>query len=139
MGQMKSGMLKQLVMTIIQEKGPTSTREVLNEIITLTKNDYAYTTISTIIRRLHKQDLIESTDVQIYGRHLKKYVMKNNVPKKEIRNALSSIIGRFGLVGVQYLSELFKSKLTDEELEEIKKEFELNSNHTLNSKERGVK
>ncbi len=129
---LKSGDLQKIVLSVINEKGPFSIREVLNEIKDRTKTDYAYSTIATIIRRLNKKGLVKAVTDE---KTLKKYRIEVNAPQREVRDMMSTLIGRFGLIGARQLGEVFNSTLTDEELMDIAKEFEENTFPTRHIKD----
>ncbi len=124
---MKSGELTQLVLTVIRTEGPTNIREILKKINAMTGNDYAYSTIATIVKRLSKKKMINSTEVKKNGRLIYQYSFREEAPREEIATILQSIIGRYGLVGIRHLGQVFNEKLSEDELLEIKKQFEESS------------
>ncbi len=124
---MKSGELTQLLLTVIRTKGPISIREVLKKINAITGNDYAYSTIATIVKRITKKNMVYTTELKKHGRLIYQYSFRNEVPKEEIATILQSLISKFGLVGIRHLGQVFNEKLTEDELLEIKKQFEESS------------
>jgi len=121
---MRSGELKRLVLIIIREEGPLSIRNILNSIRDKSKNDYAYTTIATIVKRLEQKNIVIANQKLINNRFTYEYSLSQDAPKDEIKDILHSLINRFGTVGIRHLGKVFNEDLTEEDILRIKQQFE---------------
>ncbi len=53
------------------------------------------------------------------------YIVRKKTPGEEVDKLLRSLINNFGIVGIRHLNQVFKEKMTEEELNEITKKFEV--------------
>jgi predicted transcriptional regulator len=114
--------LQQTVLQILQERQPLSVNEILDEVNERIKDkSYKSGAIFTILGRLEKKKVVE------YEKHegVRIYHIRKDAPKREILLMLDKFVARFGKVGIKQLGDVLGTEFSEEELEELRRELEL--------------
>ncbi|MEE9116319.1 MAG: BlaI/MecI/CopY family transcriptional regulator [Thermoplasmata archaeon] len=116
------GSLEKEVVSALKVFGKATTRVLLKEM--RKKNvDVAYTTVSTILTRLHKKGLVKRTKGTYKGRVRYIYVYKD-IEDEYIDGLISGLVKVFGTKGIVHLSARI-DKLSEEELGEMRKRLKI--------------
>lgn len=117
---MALGELQAEVLGALQRLGKGSAREVMAEIGSSKK--VAYTTVSTVLDRLHKRGLVKR--IKVAGRGGEKYVyssvLSGNVRTSLIQRTLNSLVNAFGPSVVPTIYESLE-EISKQEVADLKK------------------
>lgn len=117
---MSLGDLQAEIMGALQKLGKASARDVREEIGA--NRQVAYTTISTVLNRLHRKGLVKRSKVNSRGgtKYVYSYAAPADVRSTFVQSALSHLVSAFGpsIVPTIYAS---LENLTKEETDELRK------------------
>ncbi len=116
------GSLEMKVISALKTKKMSNARGVLNE-LRRTDKAVAYTTISTVLFRLHKKGLVERKEERYRGGKRYIYIYKN-IEKEYMNGMMKNIVATFGRPALAHFLERVE-KLSPEELEELKERLGL--------------
>lgn len=121
---MKSGDLRNIVVSELNTEIGLSIKDIAKKVNKKSENEYAYTTIATVLSRLENQKIIEVRKAKINGRKINLYYLSEQGFKTEIKNQLQNVIIKFGIGGVKHLGELLDTEIKDEDIESIQKRLD---------------
>ncbi|HKZ99864.1 MAG TPA: BlaI/MecI/CopY family transcriptional regulator [Thermoplasmata archaeon] len=116
------GSLEREVISVLDTKREATTREVLNDLRGRGK-DVAYTTVSTILARLHEKGLIARRNEPFRGGERFVYGYKD-IERAYIDSLLDGLVAAFGPAGVVHLARRLES-LSREDLESLRRRLAL--------------
>lgn len=111
------GSLESDVVAVLQEMREGNTRQVL-EAVNRRGHKVAYTTVSTILMRLHVKGIIERRSEPFKGGARYIYAYKD-IEEAYIDHLLSGLVTVFGRPGVTHLAEKIE-KLDDEKVRQLR-------------------
>ncbi len=111
------GSLESEIIAVLQELREGTTRQVLDG-VTRRGHAVAYTTVSTILTRLHAKGVIERKSEPFKGAERYRYVYKD-IEEAYLDSLLSGLVSVFGRPGVTHLAEKIEH-LDDEKLRQLR-------------------
>ena len=111
------GSLESEVVAVLQELREGTTREVLDG-VTRRGHAVAYTTVSTILTRLHAKGVIERRSEPFKGGERYRYVYKD-IEEAYLDSLLGGLVSVFGRPGVTHLAEKIEH-LDEEKLRQLR-------------------
>lgn len=117
---MSLGDLQADVLGAIQKLGKASAREVMGEIGA--QRQVAYTTVSTVLDRLHKKGLVKRSKVigRGGGRYVYSYAAPEDMRANLVQRALNQLISAFGPSVVPTIYDSL-DQISKEEAQELKR------------------
>jgi predicted transcriptional regulator len=117
---MSLGDLQADVLGAIQKLGKASAREVMEEIGA--QRQVAYTTVSTVLDRLHKKGLVKRSKVtgRGGGRYVYSYAAPADMRANLVQRALDQLISAFGPSVVPTIYDSL-DQISKEEVQELKR------------------
>ena len=116
------GSLEKEVVSALKAVGKAPTRVILKE-MRKRNVDVAYTTVSTILTRLHKKGLVKRTKGSYKGRVRYTYSYMD-IEEEYIDGMIAGLVKVFGEKGLVHLSTRI-DELSDEELGEMRKRLKI--------------
>ncbi|MDY6779413.1 MAG: BlaI/MecI/CopY family transcriptional regulator [Halobacteria archaeon] len=123
------GSLEAKVLGVLEDKKEASVREVVDELNERDEGEeLAYTTVGTILDRLHEKGLVERTEEPYKGgsRYVYEY---RNIREEYINDVLQDVVALFGEEGIDELKERV-GDVSDGELESLKHDTENGSGNS---------
>lgn len=115
------GSAQQKVLGILRQLREATVRDI-HRTLWKSGEDLAYTTVSTVLDRLHKKGLVDRTSEEYMGKERHTYRYKD-IADDYIDNLLSALYTTLGKRGVVRLSEKLE-KLSEQDLEALRKRLE---------------
>ncbi len=111
------GSLESEVVAVLQDLKEATTRQVLDG-VTRRGHAVAYTTVSTILTRLHAKGVIDRKSEPFKGGERYRYVYKD-IEEAYLDSLLSGLVSVFGRPGVTHLAERIEH-LDDEKMRQLR-------------------
>lgn len=111
------GSLESEIVAVLQELREGTTREVLDG-VTRRGHAVAYTTVSTILTRLHAKGVIDRKSEPFKGGERYRYVYKD-IEEAYLDNLLGGLVSVFGRPGVTHLAEKIEN-LDDDKIRQLR-------------------
>ncbi len=111
------GSLESDVVAVLQELKEANTRQVL-EAVNRRGKPVAYTTVSTILMRLHAKGILDRRSEEFKGGERYVYMYKD-IEKAYIDSLLGGLVSVFGRPGVAHLAERIEG-LSEDDLRQLR-------------------
>jgi len=112
------GPLEREIVSVLKDRGEATARDVLSDLRRRGK-EVAYTTVSTILTRLHAKGLVERRGEPFKGGERFIYRYKD-IEREYIDSLLGGLVAAFGSHGVAHLAERLEG-LSENDLEKLRR------------------
>lgn len=116
------GPLEMRIISVLKAKGLSNGRGILTELKKAEK-DIAYTTVSTVLFRLHKKGLVDRKEERYRGGKRYIYYYKN-IETEYLNRVMENILATFGKPALAHFLDKM-DELSSDELEELKRKLGL--------------